>query len=301
MSNQKPSFRSEIENLSKKESIGTSQAFVSGGCEWNLSVSVYPIGWDENYLSVYLQVANPRSLQTGWRRSVDFYFVVSNQSGEELYKTGVERYNFDPKNLLWGFETMLRFPKIEKLIIDVYITYIEVVTPNKKETVEIHGFQILTSQVTLVKKIFAEHPDIAKDFKPTNQMVKTSYMNVLLNLIETLDKPLKNLSETELRNAHIKLCELMEVDFKVDWLKSKLEKVSLERKKINDSDGYHVQQLEERIKNLELMELGSLKSKLEEVSSEMKNLQLMVSNLKVELDKKKAKVFVDGFLLVDEV
>ncbi|VVB03121.1 unnamed protein product [Arabis nemorensis] len=106
-------------------------------------------------------------------------------------------------------------------------------------------------------------------------------------------------------------------------MKAKLEEASLEMKKAYDADGSRVQrQLEERIKNLELMEssfkMDCLKSKLEEVSLEMKkaetdgsqaqqheerikNLELMLSNLKLELDKKKAKCCGDGFLLVEEV
>ena len=199
-------------------------------------------------------------------------------------------------------------------------------------------------------KIFTEHPDIALDFKPTKQEVKTAYMNVLLRVIKTLNKPPKSLSETRLNKASSELSELMDVGFKLDWLKSKLEEVSLERKK-PDVDGYQVQQLEERINNIELMDiefkldcvnikldtsdeslvqqldervkdmsrkvgfkLDCLNTTIEERSLErkksddarfqqfeesVKNIELMVSCLKVELDKKKDKSTAEGFLLVD--
>ncbi|CAH2039286.1 unnamed protein product [Thlaspi arvense] len=62
------------------------------------------------------------------------------------------------------------------------------------------------------------------------------------------------------------LTELTETGFKLDWLKSKLEEVSLERKKAL-SDGSLVQQLEERVKNVELT----------------------LCDLRVELDKEKMR------------
>ncbi|XP_010413017.1 PREDICTED: MATH domain and coiled-coil domain-containing protein At2g42480-like [Camelina sativa] len=173
--------------------------------------------------------------------------------------------------------------------------------------------------VTLARKLFTEHPDIAEDFKPKNQVVKTEYMNVLLNLIETLNRPSENHSEIELSNAHSELSELMEQGFKLGWLQSKLDEVSLKRKKA-DAD---VQQLDERVKNLEQMnlefKLDCLKTKLEEVSLErkksddadgsrvkemearIKNLEMVVSDLKVKLDKDEAKSFADDFELMEPV
>lgn len=59
--------------------------------------------------------------------------------------------------------------------------------------------------------------------KPKIQVVKTAYMDVLLNLIETLNKPSECHSETELSNAHSELSELMDVGFKLDWLEPKLD------------------------------------------------------------------------------
>lgn len=143
-----------------------------------------------------------------------------------------------------------------------------------------------------MRKIFAEHPHIALDFKSKNQVVKTEYMNVLLGLIDTLNKPLHSLSEIEISKARSDLRELMDVGFKLEWLKTKLGEGSLESKKSDDADESRVQQLEERVKNLELMDIGSLKSSV-------KHLELIVSDLKAELDKEKAKSSDCGFLLVN--
>ncbi|VVB03122.1 unnamed protein product [Arabis nemorensis] len=283
----------------------------------NKYLNVYPKGnrFADNHISLYLYVANPKSLRNGWKRSADFYFLVLNQSDKVLYRSSVARNMFCAERTIWGHRKTLPLSKLrekgvlenDKLIIEVYIS--NVVVSMKEEIVEINGFQVLASRATVVSKLFTEHPDIAKDFNPKNQ---------------TLNKPSKNYSETELSKARSELSELMEVGFKLDWLKSKLDKVSLERLmskfaevSLEREKADLVQKLEERVTNLEMMDLGRLKLKLEEgpferkkadesriqqLEESVKNLALIVSNLKVELEKEKAKSSDDaGFLLVDEV
>ncbi|CAH2058358.1 unnamed protein product [Thlaspi arvense] len=329
MWNQKPSFRFEIENFSEKENGVASHIFVSGGCEWFLNV--WPKGHHliGDHLAVYLY-ANRNSL--GWKRTASYYYVALNQSYKELYRSPVEL------NKVFGAEIpgrVFRFPQNfnfskppkgclenDKLIIELYIKVVESVdgdVSEKKEIECINGFHVCASQITLVREIFAEHPDIAQHFKPKNQVVKTEYMNVLLDLITTLNKPPHRISEAEISSAHSDLSELTDAGFKLEWLKTKIEEVSLKCKKSDDANGSRVQQLEERIKNLELMDLGSLNSKLEEISSErkkkadaegsrvqqleesVKNLELMVLDLKALLDNEKAKYSDAAFLLVNEV
>ncbi|KAL1196016.1 MATH domain and coiled-coil domain-containing protein [Cardamine amara subsp. amara] len=283
------SFRFEIDNFSEKEDVIESPTFWSGGCEWYLEV--YPKGKSdcEDHLSLYLFVANSESLANGWKRSVDMCFVVLNQSNKELYRSPISssvQYCCD-KAPGKGYPKVLPLSKLEedgvlendRLIVEVYISNVEVVEVAAEEEadVDINGFQVFPSQVTSVRKIFAEHPDIAEDFKPRNEVVKTEYMQVLLNLVETLDEPSQNYSETDLSNAYSELSELMEVGFKLDWLKSKLDEISLERKKSDDTDVSLVKEMEGRIKNLEMM----------------------VSDLKVKLDKYEARSWDDDFLLVD--
>ncbi|WZY91567.1 hypothetical protein YC2023_063896 [Brassica napus] len=173
---------------------------------------------------------------------------------------------------------------------------------SEKETVDINGFQVSASHVALVKKIFAEHPDIALGFKPKSQVVKTAYMNVLLGLINTLNEPSESHLEAELVISHSELSELEEVGFKIDWLKSKLENNFLERKK-DDADGSRVQQLEERVKNLEDVSLEKKKAdeaygfRVQQFEESVKKLEMMVSVLKAKLDQEKAKSDSDDFLM----
>ncbi|XP_023640454.1 MATH domain and coiled-coil domain-containing protein At2g42480 [Capsella rubella] len=328
------SFSFKINNFSEKEAAIASQSFLSYGYEWFLYV--HPKGDDlcDDHMSVFLHVANPKSLGSGWKRKSCFQFVLLNQFGKELYRSPNSHGWFSAEATGWGFRKTLPLDKLhekgflkkDKLIVEVYITSVEAddgkgrVVSEKKETLDINGFQVFASQAASARKIFTEHPDFADDFKPKNQVVKTEYMNVLLNLIETLNKPSQNHSETELSNAHMELSELMEQGFKLDWLQSKLDEVSLQRKKA-DAD---VQKLDERVKNLELMNLGLkmelLKTKLEEVSLErkksddadgtrakemegrIKNLEMVVSELKFKLDDmEETESFSDDFVLMEQV
>ncbi|CAN7138191.1 unnamed protein product [Brassica rapa subsp. narinosa] len=285
MWNQKPSFRFEIDNYSEKPSIQIqSKTFVAGGCEWYLNA--FPKGGYlavHDHFSLFLQVANRTMLPTGWKRKVSFYFTLLNQSDKELFRSNIVRCQvLDVKGPSWGFEKLCPLSKLQengvlekdRLIIEVYINLIEAVdgesgdVSGKEETMDINGFKVLASQVTLVRKIFAEHPDTAVGLKSKNQVLKTAYMNVLIGLINTLNKPSHNHSETELTKAGSELSELEEVGFKLDWLKSKLEEVSLERKK-EDVYGNKVIQLEERVKNLEQME-NKMKRKIVECFLERK-------------------------------
>ncbi|KFK37096.1 hypothetical protein AALP_AA4G212600 [Arabis alpina] len=291
MFNKKPSFRFAIDNFSEKESMGySSEIFVSGGCEWSLVV--YPKGdssAENQYMSLFLRVANPKSLQTGWKRIAKYYFVVLNQSDELLFRSSPREGGtlFCAESPGWSFSKTLLLSKIQddKIIIEVYINVLEAVdgeaedASKKNETVDIKGFQVLASQVTSVAKLFVEQPDVAEDFKVKNKALKTSYMNVLLKLVKKLEKPLKSLSETKLSKARGKLSELMDVGFNLGWLESKLDEISLEKKKLDDES--RVQKMEEFGFKLE-----SLKTKLDEVSLERKKADAADGSLFQQLDNR---------------
>lgn len=59
-------------------------------------------------------------------------------------------------------------------------------------------------------------------------------MNLLLSLIETLRKAPRKFSQAELSNAESELKELTEAGFKLDWLKKKLEDLSLKMKNVTE-------------------------------------------------------------------
>ncbi|KAF3578184.1 hypothetical protein DY000_02028542 [Brassica cretica] len=281
MWDQNPSLRFEIDNFSNKEAAIASKIFVAGRCEWYLRV--HPKGHNDR-LSLYLYVANRKSLQTGWKRSAKYYFRLLNESNKELYNSSVyggkKSTVFCASNPGWGVSKTLPlsnfqkqgFLKNNKLIIEVYI---QVVEAFDGEGGDINGFQVFAAHVASVKKTFAEH------------VAKTEYKNTL-------------------SNACSKLSELAEVGVKLDWLKSKFDEVSFKRKNADGAadDESMFQQLEERIKNLELMGSGfkkdCLKSKskskkshaadecrFQTLEESVKNLELMELGLKLESLKSK--------------
>ncbi|VVB06138.1 unnamed protein product [Arabis nemorensis] len=95
----------------------------------------------------------------------------------------------------------------------------------KDEGIDVNGFQVLPSQVELVKRIFKKHPYIALEVRSKNQQLRKACMNVLLNLIETLSQSLQELSNEDLMEADNALTYLKDSGFKVDWLEKKLETV----------------------------------------------------------------------------
>lgn len=83
-----------------------------------------------------------------------------------------------------------------------------------------------------MRRIFEKHPETATNIRPKNQMVKNAYMNNLLDLIDIICLAPQELTEEELINAENQLLELVEVGFKLDWLKKKLEDLCVKKKKM---------------------------------------------------------------------
>lgn len=115
-----------------------------------------------------------------------------------------------------------------------------------------------------MRRIFEKHPETAMSIRPKNQMVKNAYMNNLLDLIDIICLAPQELTEEELRDAENPLSELVEVGFKLDWLKKKLEELCVRKKKMEargarmrELDGMIVEQrrvlwaLETELKNEE--------------------------------------------------
>ncbi|CAD5311629.1 unnamed protein product [Arabidopsis thaliana] len=222
-------FSWDINNLSDENHPIRSKSFSSGGgCEW--CIILHPKGYPgyDNHLSLFLNVPNLESLRLGWKRRTRFFFVILNQSGNELCRSPNDQSClFCAEATQWGFRKL--------------------------------GLPILASQALSFSKILSRHPDFEVDFVPKYQELLPVYLTLFFCLIETLSKSPQSLSAAELTNAQNQLSELTKVGFKLDWLKSKLEELSLERKKAVP-DACHV--LHERVKNVELT-LSNLQVKLD--------------------------------------
>ncbi|CAH2070448.1 unnamed protein product [Thlaspi arvense] len=122
-------------------------------------------------------------------------------------------------------------------------------TRQVKESIDVNGFQVLPSQVDLVRRIFEKYPDMALEFRAKNQHLRTASMNVLLSLIETLCQSPQELSNEDLVEGESALAYVQDAGFKVDWLGEKLEEMK-EKKKEERSGETQIQELEEEIKNI---------------------------------------------------
>ncbi|CAH2047703.1 unnamed protein product [Thlaspi arvense] len=294
------SFTFEIDNFSEKEGVIASPKFLSRGCEWY--VGVYPKGDNaEGYLSLNLYVANPESLRLGWKRRAKCSFLLLDQSGKVLYRTDELWCQLFCAQLQgWGLAKAVPLKKLQekgflennKLIVKVEVKVLEVVDESEvtgNETLYVQGFQLLYPQFVSVTRLLTKHPDFATNFKPKNQLVKTTYMNILLGHIEALDKPPHSLSDTELSNAYRDLIELTEAGFNLDWLKKKLYEVIVERKK-EDPHGLRVEE------NIETLNIELNKERVKPATSADKDFSLEQAmwNLRDELDKEKAKSSTSG-------
>ncbi|VVB03116.1 unnamed protein product [Arabis nemorensis] len=147
----------------------------------------------------------------------------------------------------------------DKLKIDIYVTVINVrglldSLPEKKDDmVYVNGFQVVDSQVNSAKWIFETYPETALYIQPQVPELKTAYMNISIRIYETLyNSSLEMLTEAEIVNVSKSLLDLTLAGFKLEWLREKLEKVSVERKKLSSYEA-QARELGKQLKNLELM------------------------------------------------
>ncbi|ESQ30822.1 hypothetical protein EUTSA_v10012071mg, partial [Eutrema salsugineum] len=92
------------------------------------------------------------------------------------------------------------------------------------ETINVNGFLVLPSQVESVNRLFERHQDISSNFHPKNPFLKTAYMNVLLNLTQTLRQSPQEVSKNDMADQYASLAYLTEAGFELGWLEMKLDK-----------------------------------------------------------------------------
>ncbi|CAL9247684.1 unnamed protein product [Arabidopsis halleri] len=132
------------------------------------------------------------------------------------------------------------------------------------------------------------HPDMALMFRAKNQQLRTSCINVLLNLIETMCVSLQDLSIDDLGQAEQVLTYLKNSGFKVDWLEGKLEEVK--EKKMEEQIGKsRMQELEEDLKVFK-QKCSDIEALLEKEKEELKDLKKKCSDTEALLEKEKTKV-----------
>ncbi|CAH8392485.1 unnamed protein product [Eruca vesicaria subsp. sativa] len=246
----------------------------------------YPKGYKgDDSLVVSLAVTDGQSLPSEWARYVKFHLTIVNQLSHELSIHRETNIWFDQKAPGWGLSGMLPFAKLhdkdggflvnDELKIVAEVEALEVIgtldeskdktSTSVDESIDVNGFQVLPSQVASVRCIFEKHPDFASKVRSNSQLLKSSYINALLGLIETLCQLPDKLSDDDLDEASAAVSYLTQVGFEVDWLEKKLEEVKEKKKKVNSG-----------------------KAKLEHMEKELQNLTKKCSDLKDLLEKENA-------------
>ncbi|XP_010427737.1 PREDICTED: MATH domain and coiled-coil domain-containing protein At3g58280-like [Camelina sativa] len=287
-----------------------SDEFVADGCKWRLLA--LPKGNDVEYLSLYLDVAGTEFLPDGWRRYVDYRFTLVNHLSEAhtVHKKGWRW--FDKNTRFCGFRDMVPVSSLiainggfllngeitiiaEVGVLEVIDTLsasqVEEISTDRSEqrahddssssedlqnkddvTIEVNGFQVLVSQVDVVKTLFEKHPDLAQGFSLKNQHIKNAYMNALLDLIKTLCKAAKDLSVKDLKKADDTLSDLIKVGWNLEWLRMKLDQ-ALEKQVEYDT---RIRELEKQVKKRKLA--------LEEIETDLEKEKAAASASLMSLD-----------------
>jgi hypothetical protein len=218
---------------------------------------------------LFLGVAVPTSLPSGWRRHTKFRLTLVNQLSDKLSQSKLNELEqwFDEKTTNWGLSSMCPLNEIHakdsgfllngELKIVVEIKVLETIgkldvteeTSTITETVDVNGFQLLPSQAKSVSRMFAKHPELASDLRPKNPNLRTGYMSLLLSLIETLSQLPQQMSKDDLLDAYDALGSMRDAGFKLDWLEKKLYEVS-EKKENEEASETGLQEMEEELKDM---------------------------------------------------
>ncbi|XP_019085811.1 PREDICTED: MATH domain and coiled-coil domain-containing protein At3g58260 [Camelina sativa] len=247
-----------IKNVSTMQAHKSSRykQFVVGGCKWRLIAST-----EFNDLSVSLEVPIRESLPSGWRRHAKITLTLVNQLSQKFSRQQETQQWFDQNNPRFSFPPILDlkvfadkyggFLVNDGIMIVAAVDVLEVIgsldEPEKSQSMDVKGFQVLPSQVKSVNCLFERHPDIASKFSIKNKSLKTAYMNVLLSLSETLHQSPKEISKDDLSDAKTTLAYMKNVGFKVDWLENKLDELF---KKEKEAGVIRMQKIEEEFKDL---------------------------------------------------
>ncbi|CAN7085380.1 unnamed protein product [Brassica oleracea var. botrytis] len=199
-----------------------------GDCKWRLVV--YPKGlFNNDHLSLFLEVADVKSLPFGWRRLMKFRLTIAKQVSEGPSVLKKSHRWFDQKKPLWGFPTMIPLAKIhdknegflvnDQLMIVSEVDVLEVVGTSEKSE-ETNPL----SQVYQVESVSSVQDSVV-EFRARNQHLKTACTNVLLSLTQTLCQTPQELSVGDLVQAEKALAYMKDTGLEVEWLVKKLNEV----------------------------------------------------------------------------
>ncbi|KAL0714724.1 hypothetical protein Bca4012_021703 [Brassica carinata] len=255
--------------------------FLIGGYKWRLIA--FPKGARVDCLSLFLGVADHKSLPLGWRWNTKFSVKVVNRFSEKSSILRETTVWFDQKTPFFGFMKFLPLTKLHskdggflvndelKIVAEINVLQADDASEVSQEAVQPMKKTKLNIMMVrdLVRKLKWETQPLLTSmaFKSLhhNQNLKSSYISALLGLIETLCQLPERLSDDDLDEASAAVSYLTQVGFKVDWLEKKLEEVKEKKKKVYTGKA-ELEHMEEEFKvlNKKCLELKDLVEKQHE-------------------------------------
>ncbi|VVB06137.1 unnamed protein product [Arabis nemorensis] len=238
-------------------------------CKIFRRLKAYPKGNNiDNYLSLFLAVANAEYLQFGWKRHAKVSFTVVNQLSEELSQVIESREHlFGQKVSVWGCKRIINNGKLKsknggflvngevKIVVEIDVLSVIGELDVLEETEEATPTPPPLKK-KLHQRVFEKHPDVALEVHQKNPLLKTAYMNVLLSLTETLCRSPRAISKDDLADAYDSVTSLKDVGFKLDWLEKKLNKVP-EKKEKEEACEARMLEMEKELKYLKAKVLAA--------------------------------------------
>ncbi|CAH8274704.1 unnamed protein product [Arabidopsis lyrata] len=126
---------------------------------------------------------------------------------------------------------------LKKIKIEYY-DFLSDTPPVVEEPTIVYGFPVVSPEVELVSRIFENHPDVASGLrKDMSPYTKRAHMYSLICVIETLNKPLQEISRSYLVDARDRLVFLRSAGLLLDWVEKKLDEVTEKMDKEEQGQG----------------------------------------------------------------
>ncbi|CAA0387193.1 unnamed protein product [Arabidopsis thaliana] len=213
----------EIKNFSSINSERChSVPVVIGDCKWRLVA--FPKGYKADYLSLYLEVADFKSLPSGWRRYVKFRACIVNQLSQELSVQQETQRWFDQNAPGWGFENMLLLTELNakdggflvngQVMIVAEVEFLEVIgtLDESEEIIKSSDLINKTQEVAQQVKEIIQPNDLINKTQEVAQQVKESIdvngFQVLPSQVESVRRIFKKHPDIavgfQVKNQHLR-------------------------------------------------------------------------------------------------
>ncbi|WCJ40208.1 MATH domain and coiled-coil domain-containing protein At3g58360 [Euphorbia peplus] len=140
----------------------SSDTFVAGDCKWRLLL--FPKGNNVDYLSIYLEVADPTELPNGWSRDAEFSLALVNQSNANATVTKETRKVFNAQVNDWGFTSFIPLRKVKNVAERYLVSDTLIVEAEVRVLSAVHYSKVEPEKE--VMKLNPKAPDLAVEARP---------------------------------------------------------------------------------------------------------------------------------------